>query len=55
MQMFKWGFPKVYGYLFGGPHIEDYSVSGSILGFPDFGKLPKNHRYRMAVCLGFRV
>ena len=29
-----------YGYLFGGPHNKDYSILGSILGSPYFGKLP---------------
>ena len=29
-----------YGVPFGGPHIKDYSISGSILGSPYFGKLP---------------
>ena len=27
------------GYPFGGTHNKDYSISGSILGFPYFGKL----------------
>ena len=35
-----WGFPKNYGYLFGGPIKKDYSILGSILGSPHFGKLP---------------
>ena len=26
--------------LFGGPHIKDYSRLGSILGYPNFGKVP---------------
>ena len=26
--------------LFGGPHNKDYSILGSILGSPYFGKLP---------------
>ena len=29
-----------YGYLFGGPNNKDYSLLGSILGSPYFGKLP---------------
>ena len=29
-----------WGYLFGGPHNKDYSIWGSILGSPYFGKLP---------------
>ena len=28
------------GYLFGGPYNKDYSILGSILGSPYFGKLP---------------
>ena len=28
------------GYLFGGPYNKDYSILGSILRYPDFGKLP---------------
>ena len=28
------------GYLFGGPYHKDYSIVGSILGSPYFGKLP---------------
>ena len=27
-------------YLFGGPHIEEYSILGSMLGYPNFGKVP---------------
>ena len=34
------GLSQNYGYLFGGPHNEDYSILGSILGSPYFGKLP---------------
>ena len=30
----------IYGYPFGGPNNKDYSILGSILGFPYFGKLP---------------
>ena len=29
-----------WGYLFGGPNNKDYSILGSILGYPSFGKLP---------------
>ena len=36
----KGGFPKL-GYPFGGPYNKDYSILGSILGSPYFGKLPK--------------
>ena len=28
------------GYLIRGLHIKDYSILGSILGYPNFGKLP---------------
>ena len=35
-----WRFPKIWGiYHFWGPHNKDYSISGSILGSPYFGKL----------------
>ena len=27
-------------YLFGGPYNKDYSILGSILGYPNFGELP---------------
>ena len=33
------GFRKL-GYLFRGPNIKDYSILGSILGSPHFGKVP---------------
>ena len=33
------GFPKL-GVPFGGPYKKDYSILGSILGYPNFGKLP---------------
>ena len=35
-----WGFPKIRGTLFWNPHNKDYSILGSILGTPYFGKLP---------------
>ena len=35
-----WGFPKRRGTFLRGPHVKDYSILGSILGSPDFGKLP---------------
>ena len=35
-----WGFPKIRGTFFGGPHNKDYTILGSILGFPCLGKLP---------------
>ena len=35
-----WGFPEIGGTLFGGPNNKDYSIVGSILGSPYFGKLP---------------
>ena len=28
------------GYLFGGPNNKVYSILGSILGYPNFGKQP---------------
>ena len=36
------GVSQNYGYHFGGPNNEDYSILGSILGSPYFGKLPFN-------------
>ena len=36
----KLGVSQNNGYLYGGPHNKDYSILGSILGSPDFGKLP---------------
>ena len=38
--LITWEFPKIRGTLFGGPHNKDYSILGSILGSPNFGKLP---------------
>ena len=35
-----WRFPKIRGILFRGPYDKDYSILGSILGSPYFGKLP---------------
>ena len=35
-----WVVPKIRGPLFRGPHNKDYSILGSILGSPYFGKLP---------------
>ena len=35
-----WEFPKIRGALFGDPYNKDYSILGSILGSPYFGKLP---------------
>ena len=35
------GFPNL-GYIFGGPYNTDYSILGSILGSPYFGKLPNS-------------
>ena len=34
------GFPKIRGTFFGCPYNKDYSILGSILGYPNFGKLP---------------
>ena len=49
-----WGFPKIRGTIWGGPHNKDYSILGAILGStlgsPYFGKLPYKDRG-----LGFRV
>ena len=35
-----WGFPKIRGTSYGGPDNKDYSILGSILGSPHFGKVP---------------
>ena len=40
------GFPKV-GYHFGGLYNKDYSILGSILGSPYFGKLPYKGNLRV--------
>ena len=34
------GVSQNYGYHFGGPYNEDYSILGSISGSPYLGKLP---------------
>ena len=41
------------GYLFGGPHNKDYSILGTILGSPYFGKLPCIYiwRHTYTVCI----
>ena len=50
------GVPKNYGYLFGGPYNKDYSILGSILGSPYFGKLPYRDNYYLGFSgLEFRV
>ena len=38
-------FPKIRGTFFGGPNNKDYSILGSILGYPYFGKLPYGGTY----------
>ena len=35
------GFPEIRGTLFGDPYSKDSSILGSGMGFPYFGKLPK--------------
>ena len=46
-----------WGYRFGGPYNKDYSILGSILGYPDFGKLPKNPiiPYRILACISYSI
>ena len=44
------GFPEIRGTLFWGPYNKDYSICGSILGSPHFGKLP--YRPQDIVSLG---
>ena len=34
-----WDFPQIRGYLIGDPHNKGYSILGSILGYPNLGKL----------------
>ena len=38
------GFPKIRSTLLGGPYNKDYSLLGSILGSPYFGKLPQTQQ-----------
>ena len=35
------GFPKIRGSFLGGPYKKDYSILGSRLGSPYFGRLPR--------------
>ena len=44
------GVSQNWRYLFGGPHNKDYSILGSILGFPYFGKTTR-FMY-ITLCLG---
>ena len=37
LEVAKWGFPKIRGTI-GDPQNKDYSILGSILGFPYFGE-----------------
>ena len=39
-----WGFPKIRCTLLGGPHNKEYSILGSRLGSPYFGKEPFGSR-----------
>ena len=41
--MVLWEFPKIRGTFLGVPFNKDYSILGSILGFPYFGKVPCVH------------
>ena len=45
------GISQNYGYHFGGPHNKDYSILGSILGSPYFGKLPHDPALSFLLCL----
>ena len=38
------GVSQNHGYLFGGPYNKEYSILGSILGFPYLEKLPDEPR-----------
>ena len=35
-----WRFPEIRGAFLGDPYTNDYSILGSVLGYPNFGKLP---------------
>ena len=48
------GAPTAQGYLFGGPPNKDSSEMGSILGFPNFGKLPHGLGFRCFLQCSFR-
>ena len=45
MRLYR-GFPKL-GVPYWGPHNKDYSILGSILGSPYFGKLPYRDNGKM--------
>ena len=49
-----WGFPYFRGTLFRGPYNKDYSILGSTLGSPYFGKLPYTYRVHKTHFLLFR-
>ena len=38
--IWQWGFPNIRGTFLGGPYNKNYSILGSKLGSPYFGKLP---------------
>ena len=40
MQGYGLGFPKIMGTFFWGPQNKDYSIFGTVLESPYFGKLP---------------
>ena len=48
------GFPKL-GVSFGGPYNKDYSILGSIMGYPNFGKLPYHLLFPWKVFLSFSI
>ena len=50
MCTYIWRFPKIRGTFLGGPNNKDYSILGSILGSPNFGKLPYIY---IDICTGF--
>ena len=47
------GVSQNWGYLLGGPNNKDYSILGSILGYPYFGKLPYMTTLARAFCRYF--
>ena len=51
---FNVGVSQFRGTLFRGPYNKDYSILGSILGSPDFGKLPCGSYSPSIQCLGFQ-
>ena len=50
------GVSQIGGTIFRGPYNKDYSILGSILGSPDFGKLPYFYVINIHTCIsGLRL